>query len=471
VFTGAVGSTEAAAQVSTTSGGRVVRYTTTRTLNSGEGLTILAKIPKGVISQPSSNQQYRWFFRDNQNTILATIILLLSSVYYYLAWSSVGRDPQRGAIVPRWDISDDKSPALVNYIYRKGLAGKGFDAISAAVLNLAVKGYVVLDKLGDDLHIKGTGKEGYIDLPVGERAILGKVKANGHQDFVVNEDNGEDVKALQLAFSRSMEDEHRAKFYKHNIPWVITGVLISVLGLAATLFFGNFTEDQVSVLFGVAISTGVLCFFVFTFVKNVGSFKGLAGKVVSMFAAGIIMFGMIAGTVKSIVSGLGVLDSEQWLLTVIVGIIVLNMLFFFLLGAPTPLGRKHMDEIEGLRMYLELAEKDRMNLIGAPDFSTDHYEKLLPYAVALGVEKPWSKALDTWLAAAVATGAVAGAYAPGWYHGTDFGSGSVAGSMEGFSNSMQSGFSNAMPVPKSSSSGFSGGGSGMGGGGGGGGGW
>ncbi len=165
--------------------------------------------------------------------------------------------------------------------------------------------------------------------------------------------------------------------------------------------------------------------------------------------------------------------SDPWPIVIVVGIIVLNVLFFFLLGAPTALGRAKMDEIEGLKTYLTLAEKDRMNMEDAPDFSTAHYEELLPYAVALGVEKPWSKSFEVWLAAAVAAGAVAASYRPGWYRGRDFNSGDLSNSMDDFTSSMQDGFSSAMPVPKSSSSGFLGGSgsSGGGGGGGGGGGW
>ncbi len=32
--------------------------------------------------------------------------------------------------------------------------------------------------------------------------------------------------------------------------------------------------------------------------------------------------------------------------------------------------------------------------------SPQHFEKLVLYAVALGVEKPWSRAFETWLATA-----------------------------------------------------------------------
>jgi hypothetical protein len=98
---------------------------------------------------------------------------------------------------------------------------------------------------------------------------------------------------------------------------------------------------------------------------------------------------------------------------------MVNVLFFFLMGAPTKLGRQRTDEIEGLKRYLTVAEEDRMNMAGAPEMSPQHYETLLPYAVALGVEKPWSKAFQTWLAAAAAAGAAAATayHGPRWYRG------------------------------------------------------
>ena len=60
---------------------------------------------------------------------------------------------------------------------------------------------------------------------------------------------------------------------------------------------------------------------------------------------------------------------------------------------------------------------------GAPEMSPRHFETLLPYAVALGVEKPWSETFERWLLAASA-GAAAAAYQPSWYHGDSFGPGS-----------------------------------------------
>ncbi len=68
-----------------------------------------------------------------------------------------------------------------------------------------------------------------------------------------------------------------------------------------------------------------------------------------------------------------------------------NGLFLYLMRAPTALGRPIMDQLAGFRLYLQTAESDRLNL-NAPEITADRFEALLPYAVALDVEKPWSEA-------------------------------------------------------------------------------
>src|SRR5690606_41889205 len=80
-------------------------------------------------------------------------------------------------------------------------------------------------------------------------------------------------------------------------------------------------------------------------------------------------------------------------------------LLWSFIGRLSRKGREVMDGIDGLRLYLELAEKDRMALAGAPAISPAHYETLLPYAIALGVEKAWSNHFEAVLAEARSTDA------------------------------------------------------------------
>ena len=64
---------------------------------------------------------------------------------------------------------------------------------------------------------------------------------------------------------------------------------------------------------------------------------------------------------------------------------------FSWLKAPTPVGRKAMDDIEGFRQYLGVAEEDRLNAMNPPDKTPELFEKFLPYAVALDVQNAWAK--------------------------------------------------------------------------------
>jgi uncharacterized membrane protein YgcG len=116
-------------------------------------------------------------------------------------------------------------------------------------------------------------------------------------------------------------------------------------------------------------------------------------------------------------------------------------------------------EIEGLILYLTVAEKDRLKFHDAPEKNPEHFSALLPAAIALGVDKQWAKQFkDLDISQNV-----------NWYggQGSNFNSVLLANSL---SRDFGSVVSSSMTTPTQSSGGFSGGGSSGGGGGGGGGG-
>lgn len=100
----------------------------------------------------------------------------------------------------------------------------------------------------------------------------------------------------------------------------------------------------------------------------------------------------------------------------------------------------------GLQEYLARAEKDRMRLVSDPS----QFEKLLPYAMALGVERNWARAF-----AGVVTSP------PTWYEGSPgrpFDPGGFSARLGSMSQSVWTAFTSAPRA--SSSSVFSGGGGG-----------
>ena len=131
-------------------------------------------------------------------------------------------------------------------------------------------------------------------------------------------------------------------------------------------------------------------------------------------------------------------------------------------------GAEMLDHLNGLKMYIKMAEEDRMRVLQSVDGAdrivdgenskVKLYEKLLPYAMIFGLEKTWLKELAAQYPEGVS---------PDWYHGSGVFNGILfANSMSSMSRSLNSYTSSASSV-----SGGGGGFSGGGGGGGGGGGW
>ncbi len=170
--------------------------------------------------------------------------------------------------------------------------------------------------------------------------------------------------------------------------------------------------------------------------------------------------------------------SSRGIMEVLPGVAPAVLAAFAVLGfrwlqAPSVHGRKIMDEIDGFREYLGVAEEDRLEHLNPPDKTPELFERFLPYAVALDVENTWAKRFAGVLAAAAAAG---GATYAGlaWYSGNrDIVSDPVSFT-DHIGSDLASTIASASTAPGSSDGGggsSGGGSSGGGGGGGGGSGW
>lgn len=145
---------------------------------------------------------------------------------------------------------------------------------------------------------------------------------------------------------------------------------------------------------------------------------------------------------------------------------IIIMIFSSIMPRRTILGAKAKQYILGLKLYLSVAEKDRLKFFDAPEATPEKFEKLLPYAIVLKVENEWAKQFKNIYN-----------QAPIWYSGSynePFSTVLLINSMSGFFNSANTVFSpsGSGSAAASGMSGFGGGGfSGGGFGGGGGGSW
>jgi len=471
-FTGRYGSTGRNYEVRSDDEKNEIVFTTTAALEPFEGLTVAVEVPAGSFEYPSFSRQATYFLSDQRVPLLGGLGLILVVLYYGAAWLLVGRDPQKGVVYPRFEIPDNLSPALVNYIDRRGFSDGGWQALAAACLSLAVKGRLRLEDKDGDLTLtpdaKRTGRNAAAWLPKGEAAI-GRFLAKRGSPLPINKDTGVSVKTLGTKFRKAIEAENRGVFFKTNRRYLIPGIALSLLTIISLIAFGRLPPDQEGMIVVFLFFTIFFTVFAVNFGRAIWRLRSIALRTSLICVVFAIGMGFAWATTMGITGGTEAFPVLPALAIVLLGT---NLLFFFLIGAPTTLGRKALDEIEGLRLYLTVAEKDRMNMADAPDMSVSHFEDLLPYAVALGVEKPWSEAFETWLSTAAASTA-SSVYQPGWYIGDRFDGRHISDSIGQTFGAMAGSFSSSLPAPKSSSSGFSSGGgfSGGGGGGGGGGGW
>ncbi len=337
--------------------------------------------------------------------------------YYFLVWKRVGRDPPRGVVVPQYRPPEGESPASMRYLELMGYDNRCF---VAAILSLAVKGYLSIEQEGGGLLRKGKyslrrTQGSTTALTADEDALLRTIFAN-RDALALDDQNHAILQRAKKAHEAELRQKYRNTFFHLNGGWGFLGGVLSLLviglGIIVPAVHGGYGIEW--------------------FVITPGGWATVAVALTGLVVTG--PFGK-------------------------------------LLKAPTREGRKRMDDIEGFRLYLDVAEGDELKLAGAPRKTPGLFEAYLPFALALGVSQHWSEKF-----AAVFSTQAAASYTPVWYSGDRWDLNNVSGFSSSLAGSFDSAIASASTPPGDSSGssgggGSSGGSSGGGGGGGGGGGW
>jgi len=393
-FVGAYGSRETSVLMGVIDA-RTVEFETTRPLAPREGFSIVVGWPKGLMAEPSAWQKIRWFAKDNGAAIVLLAGFLFGLAWYYRSWRKVGRDPDKGVIIPRFQPPEALSPAASRYVLDMSFDRNAF---TAAIISLAVKGHIEIEEEDKEFTLRRSGK-GSGELTAGESGVLEALLPYTPSSITMDDKNYRRFQSARSALKQALKEEHLGRLFQLNTLYLAPPIVITVLTAILALAFRG----------GPAIWI-------------------------------------------------------PWLLITV----VMHALFIWLMRAPTPSGRKVMDEIEGFKMYLGTAEQDRLDRMKSPELTPEVFESFLPYAYALGVENNWCERFAREMPQELQQRS---AYNPAWYHGNYRGMSALNHLGDNFSSSFSSAISSASSPPGSSSGGGGGGFSGGGGGGGGGGGW
>ena len=420
-YQGATGSTEPCKYGNTT---QSVTYSSTRTLASGEQMSLVVGLDKGMVKVPAPmlTGRQRQFPQDafeiNPLTVgLGLLVLILGLALIVRFWLLHGRDRayltryylaptdaaerlepvfQHEPVVVEFEPPLALKPAQLGVILDESADTKD---VTATIVDLAVRGFLTITDVPgmfgrhDWLLTQKTANTAEL-LPY-ETTLLNGLFA-GRQEVKISELKGKFQTSLRSAESQIYSDAMHRKFFRVRPDLARMGVI------------------GVAILFALAGAA-------ITYVLGIGFGGGLIGVAV-------------------------ILDA------------LVLLAIHRAMASRTAAGREAMQKTLGFRLYMTTAEKYRQQFAEKAEIFT----QLLPYAIVFGCVSKWAHAFE-----GIDTSAT-----NSWYVGNaPFQAALLSSSLESMNSGLSSAIS-ASPPSSGSASGFGGGGfSGGGGGGGGGGSW
>ena len=445
------------------------RFETTRPLGPEEGMTIAVGFTKGVVT-PDEGGVFT-SLGANSGILLMILVWLGVPVYFFYIWNRVGRDPPSPPVIPLFHPPEKLSPAALSFAHFNGFrtGRKGVDLpFIAALLSLGVKRRLRIDE--DESGVvtlqRGTANEQEPPLlPPGEHALFSTLLGN-REEMILNKNNGPTLQAAVTKLRMAISKEYAGRYYNSNLGWLILGAIVALAAFIVGLALQGPPDDGILYLIPVLMTSlfgGAMWVAGRSLFKEPGIGSRIIGAV--LFLVGAVVF--LIGVVVVLVPGDMPVYQLAGALLIFGSAVMIAMVW--LIGAPTTIGAKVLTDIEGFKLYLETAETNRLNMRDAPEMSEELFERFLPYAAGLGVEKPWSEAWAAQLARIAPERE--NTYRPQWYHDNSWSPGNIGAAAASSVAAVSAAMAASMPQPKSSSGSTGGGSSGGGGGGGGGGGW
>lgn len=373
---------------------------TTRTLKAGEGLTVVYSWKKGIVNEPPLPKT------DDpvSHTLFGAIVFIIIFFWLIFAWNKWGRDPQK-TVIPIFTPPVGLSPAAVAYADTLRFENKTF--LPANIIDMAVKGLLTIEQTdGEQKLIFKTNTsytlhktDGQQDkLTADEKAIYAQLFNDG-DTLQLSKENADTLFAAQTVAKDNCKT-CLGKLYEKNGKVFSVAALVYVIGIALLWF--NSEED----------------FPLDMFMCGLAGFATLAVNLKIDSTPASVKFGnfalrIAAQTVITLLGAFILWACENSIIPFIVYCASLCVISVFcpLMPARNGHGAELYAAAEGLKLYMTTAEKERLEMLNPPDETPQLFEKLLPYALALGIAETWANRFSAVLETAK--------YHPQWCYGGD----------------------------------------------------
>lgn len=271
-------------------------------------------------------------FTDRLHDFGGPLILLLAGILALIRmWFKFGRDPLHGkTIVPEYAAADNLTPAEIGTIFD---AKTDNSDISAELIYLAQQGYLKINRVEHEKFL---------------------LKTHGYQLQKLKEpDSGLSVADFNLL---------------KNIFQYGDTIEIADMKKSFPNYAKQFKEHTYRTLFEKGY-----------FTSNPDTIR----QILTVIGALLLVMPIFAVHTEFIYYAIA---------AAVLGLCVYILIPFIHRWSMQGGAAKH--KIAGLKLYMNLAEKDRLEFHNAPEKNPAQFEKLLPYAIALGVETKWAEQFE-----------------------------------------------------------------------------
>ncbi len=311
--------------------------------------------------------------------------------YFLVIWLIVGRDPERGTVFPLFEPSENMSPAVLRYIWKKGYDGRCF---GAAILSMVVKGYVTIHEQFTDSVLPGPSfvlerNEGVklASLSSDERKLAKVFFPHGTGRIDLRSIADKRFWRPSRPLRKHLSWEYNRTLFHLNVLYWVPGFTILILFIIGVAVTGGILS---------IITTLVILWLYYWWRQTIRAWRQqsffLAGiSLLIALCSNIALLTLIIALIVIFSRSTSTVPLTSFIFTTLVLTVTLlaSIRFYTILQAPTKLGQKILDRIEGFRNYLVNAEENQMRKLYPADELPKHYHPNLPFALALDIKSPW----------------------------------------------------------------------------------
>ena len=359
--------------------------------------------------------------------------------YYIVCWAIAGKDPKIEDVPPQYEPPAGVSPGVARYIITGGSDGT---TLAAVLADLSSQRVISIQPQGNTYRLELLQEK--IALPPEEAALVqvlftqemqadaaarpfqkGQAQPVAELREAVRRISSQQLASRGLAVAAELAQEPRrvvvldpkssfqiklgidaiqkalqkslqGLYFRWNFSYVFAGMVATfIFGLAGSFFVHSPKVPSTFLTLWLLLFT-TIAGVVIAFARSARPARPTVGQRFTSVIL-LLLFFALPGFLIAVVA----MPQAKGFVLALLASVALNSASMVLMRAPTPEGRKVLEQLAGFREFLGRVEQDRLKRINTPQEKARAVDRFLPYAIALEVKEGWGDTMAAALSNAI----------------------------------------------------------------------